>query len=180
MRLVALAVVLVAAVLGVQVAQGGGDFVPLKPADPCAAPADAPAPEQLEPLAERLVVTGLANAACELGVTRERLVLDVAAGARPAALEPGLLKAVDEIPLPKVSALLPEALELTDLPGLAKDAIGAIPDGVVDELLPTDAVLRRAVTSLDVETLDLEDPVPALRDAILDAAVAEVRDRLPL
>lgn len=180
MRLVALAAVLVAAVLGVQVAQGGGDFVPLEPADPCARTEAGPAPAQLEPLAERLVVAGLGNAACELGVSRERLVLDVATGARPAALERGLLAAVDATELPKVSALLPEALELTDLPGLAKDAIGAIPDGVVDELLPTGAVLRRAIASLDVETLDLDDPVPALRDAILDAAVSEVRDRLPL
>ena len=67
-----IAVLLVAAVLGVQVAAGGGDYVPRQPADPCTPRAVPPIPARMEPLAERIVLLGLDNAACRLGISRER------------------------------------------------------------------------------------------------------------
>jgi hypothetical protein len=187
-----IALLLVAGVLGVQVAAGGGDYVPRRPADPCAPRAVPPLPAQLEPVAERIVLLGLDSAACRLGVSRERLVLALADPrsldpAAPAALKAGLGDAVDRLDregrLPKVSQLLPEALEEADLPGFVKTLIAAIPDGTVDSALPTAPLLRRAIDDLDVDALvrDLDDPQQldaAIRSAILRAARDEILDRL--
>jgi hypothetical protein len=187
-----IAVLLVTAVLGVQVTAGGGDYVPRPPADPCAARAVSAIPARLEPLAERIVLLGLDSAACKLGVSRERLVLALADTRSldpraPAALKAGLRDAVDRLDregrLPKVSQLLPEALDQSDLPGLAKTLIGAIPDATVDSALPTGPLLRRAVDELDVERLinELDDPHQidsAVRSAILQAARDQILDRL--
>jgi hypothetical protein len=187
-----IAVLLVTAVLGVQVTAGGGDYVPRPPADPCAARAVPEIPARLEPLAERIVLLGLDSAACKLGVSRERLVLALADTRSldpraPAALKAGLRDAVDRLDregrLPKVSQLLPEALDQSDLPGLAKTLIGAIPDATVDSALPTGPLLRRAVDELDVELLinELDDPHQidsAVRSAILQAARDQILDRL--
>jgi hypothetical protein len=187
-----IAVLLVTAVLGVQVTAGGGDYVPRPPADPCAARAVPEIPARLEPLAERIVLLGLDSAACKLGVSRERLVLALADTRSldpraPAALKAGLRDAVDRLDregrLPKVSQLLPEALDQSDLPGLAKTLIGAIPDATVDSALPTGPLLRRAVDELDVERLinELDDPHQidsAVRSAILQAARDQILDRL--
>jgi hypothetical protein len=187
MRLMALAVLLVGAVLGIQVAAGGGDYVPARPADPCVTRSHAPVAAHLEALAERLVLSGLDETACARGVSRERLVLALAEGdaVDADALRAGLERGVDRAgPLPPVSALLGEALDLSDLPGLAQDAIERIPDGVVDRLLPTRALLRRAIGALDVDAVlgDLDDPSrlePVLRDAILRAARDQVISALP-
>ena len=187
-----IAVLLVAGVLGVQVAAGGGDYVPARPADPCAPRPVPPLPAELEPVAERIVLLGLDGAACRLGISREELVLALAEPGSldpevPAALKAGLVAAVDRLDregrLPKVSQLLPEALEQADLPGFVKTIIGAIPDDTVDSTLPTAALLRRAIDELDVEALvrDLDDPdqlESAIRSAILDAAREEILDRL--
>ena len=186
------AVLLVTAVLGVQIAAGGGDYVPRRPADPCAArqiPAIAP---RLEPVAERIVLLGLDGAACRLGISRERLVLALADTRSldpraPAALEAGLRDAVYRLEregrLPKVSQLLPEALDQSNLPGIAKTVIGALPDSVVDSALPTGPLLRRAVGELDVNRLvhELDNPdrlQPAVRSAILRAARDQILERL--
>jgi hypothetical protein len=178
------AVVLVFAVLGVQVAAGGGSYVPRQPADPCVPRPIPPVPARLEPVAERVVLVGLDRAACRLGISRERLVLALAdvrtldPGA-PAALKAGLAEAVDELDragrLPKVSQLLPEVLDQSGLPGIVKTVIGAVPDGAVDAALPTGPLLRRAVGELDVDRLlrELDDPQrldSAVREAILKAA----------
>jgi hypothetical protein len=186
------AVLLVTAVLGVQIAAGGGDYVPQRPADPCAArPIPAIAP-RLEPVAERIVLLGLDGAACRLGIPRERLVLALADTRSldpraPAALKAGLRDAVDRLEregrLPKVSQLLPEALDQSNLPGIAKTVIGALPDSVVDSALPTGPLLRRAVGELDVNRLvhDLDNPdrlQPAVRSAILRAAQDQILERL--
>jgi hypothetical protein len=187
-----IAVLLVAAVLGVQVAAGGGHYVPLKPANPCT-PRPVPAiPAQLEALAEQIVLLGLDNAACRLGISRERLVLALA-DARTlnprtsAALKAGLGEAVDRLDregrLPKVSQLLPEALDQSSVPGIAKTIIEAIPSGVVDNLLPTGPLLRRTVDELDVNRLlhELRNPSrlnSALQSAILQAALRQILDRL--
>jgi hypothetical protein len=187
-----IAVLLVAGVLAVQVAAGGADYVPRRPADPCAARAVPPIPPRLEPVAERIVLLGLDGAACRLGISRERLVLALADRRSldpraPAALKAGLRDAVDRLDrehrLPKVSQLVPEALDQSDLPGLVKTVIRAIPDGVVDSTLPTGPLLRRAVGELDVDRIlrELDDPHEldsAVRSAILDAARGQILDRL--
>ena len=140
-----IAVVLVAAVLGVQVAAGGGHYVPRRPANPCTPRPVPPIPAQLEPLAEQIVLLGLDSAACRLGISRERLVLALADTRAldpraPAALKAGLRDAVDRLDregrLPKVSQLLPEALDQANLPGIAKTILEAIPDGLVDNAAP--------------------------------------------
>ena len=187
-----IAVLLVSAVLGVQVAAGGGRYVPRRPADPCVARPVAPIPAQLEPLAERIVLLGIDGAACRLGVSRERFVLDLANARSPdarttAALKAGLLDAVDRLDrerrLPKVSQLLPEALDQSNLPGFVKTLVGVIPDGTVDRTLPTGPVLRRAVNNLDIGRLlqGLDDPdklAASVRAAILKAARDEILARL--
>ncbi len=186
------AVLLVALVLGAQVAAGGGDYVPRQPADPCTARAIPPIPAQLESVSERIVLLGLDSAACRLGISRERLVLDLADArsldpAAPAALKAGLVDAVDRLDrenrLPKVSQLLPEALGQADLPGIVKTLVGAIPDSTVDSALPTAPLLRRAVGELDVDRLvrELDDPQQldsAVRAAILQAARDQIVERL--
>jgi hypothetical protein len=187
-----IAVLLVAGVLGVQIAAGGGDYVPRQPADPCQPRPVPPIQAQMEAVAERLVLLGLDNAACRLGVSREGLVLSLAESQRvdprtPAAIKAGLHQAVDRLDregrLPRVSQVLPEALDQADLPPIAKTVIGALPDGVIDSALPTGALLQRAVGELDVNQLlqNLDDPdqlESAVRKAILQAARDEIVDRL--
>ena len=179
-----IAVLLVAGVLGVQVAAGGRDYVPRRPADPCAPRPVPPIPARLEPVAERIVLLGLDNAACRLGISRERLVLGLSDPRSldpraPAALKAGLGDAVDRLDregrLPKVSQLRPEVLERADLPGIVKTLLRAIPDDTVDSVLPTGPLLRQAVGELDVDRLvhQLDDPhqlESAIRSAILRAA----------
>ncbi len=187
-----IAVLLVAAVLGVQVAAGGGHYVPRRPANPCAPRPIPPIQPQLEPLAEQIVLLGLDSAACRLGISRERLVLALAdtrsLGPRaPAALKAGLRDAVDRLDregrLPKVSQLLPDALDQAGLPGIAKTIIDAIPARLVDNVLPTAPVLRRTIDELDVARLlhELNDPRQlnsAVQSAILHAALRQILDRL--
>jgi len=187
-----IAVLLVGAVLGVQVAAGGGHYVPRRPADPCVPRPVPPIGARLEPLAEQIVLLGLDGAACRLGISRERLVLGLADlrsldPRAPAALKAGLRDAVDRLDregrLPKVSQLLPEALDQADLPGIAKTIIEAIPAGFVDNALPTAPVLRRTIDELDVTRLlhQLNDPSQldsAIQSAILQAALHQILDRL--
>jgi len=187
-----IAVVLVAAVLGVQVAAGGGHYAPLRPANPCTPRPLPPIPAQLEPLAEQLVLLGLDGAACRLGVSRERLVLALAdthtlTPQTTAALKAGLGDAIDRLDregrLPKVSQLLPQALDQANLPGIVKTIIEAIPNSVVDNLLPTAPLLRRTVDELDINRLlhELGDPSQlnsALQSAILQSALHQILDRL--
>jgi hypothetical protein len=187
-----IAVLLVAAVLGVQVAAGGGHYAPIRPANPCAARPVPPIPSQLDGLAEQIVLLGLDGAACRLGISRERLVLALAdtRTLKPqttAALKEGLRDAVDRLDregrLPKVSRLLPEALDQANVPGIIKTIIEAIPDGVVDNLLPTGPLLRQTVDELDINRFlhELNDPRQlnsALQSAILQAALREILGRL--
>jgi hypothetical protein len=187
-----IAVLLVAAVLGVQVAAGGGHYAPLKPANPCTPRPVPPIPAQLEPLAEQIVLVGLDNAGCRLGISRERLVLALADSRTPspetaAAIKAGLREAVDRLDregrLPKVSQLLPQALDQSSLPGIAKTIIKAIPSRLVDNLLPTAPLLRSTIDELDVDRLlrELRNPSQlnsALQSAILKAALQQVINRL--
>lgn len=188
MRLPALALALVALVLGVQLAAGGGSFEPLRPADPCVERDVTSQADGIDGLTERLVLLGVDGAACRLGVTREALVLELGQSGEPTdaqveALRAGLQDAVrrmaDDGTLPPASDLVDEALETADLNGLLKAAIGALPDAVVDAALKTDDVLVRTVDELDVRAVlaDLDDP--AGLDAQLEAAVTQaVQDSL--
>ena len=187
-----IAVVLVAAVLGVQVAAGGGHYVPLRPANPCTPRPVSPIPAELEPLAEQIVLLGLDSAACQLGISRERLVLALAdtrslnpdaRGALKASLRDAVDRLAREGRLPKVSQLLPEALDQANLPGIVKTIIEAIPEPIVDNLLPTAPLLRRTIDELDINRLlhELNDPSrlnSALQSAILQAALHQILDRL--
>ncbi len=195
MRRVALpliAVLLVAVVLGIQVAAGGGHYVPRRPANPCAPRPIPPIQPQLEPLAQEIVLLGLDGAACRLGISRERLVLALADTRSldpraPAALKAGLRDAVNRLDregrLPKVSQLLPDALDHSSLPGIVKTIVGAIPAGVVDDALSTGPLLLRTIDELDVTQLlhELNDPRQinsAVQSAILHAAEQQILDRL--
>jgi hypothetical protein len=174
-----IAVVLVVGVLGVQVAAGGGHYVPLAPANPCTPRPVSAIPAQLEPLAEQIVLLGLDGTACRLGISRERLVLALAQTRsldprESAALKTGLAEAVDLLDrqgrLPKVSQLLPQALDQANLP-------------VVDNLLPTAPLLRRTIDELDINRLlhELTDPSQlnsVLQSAILQAALRQILDRV--
>jgi hypothetical protein len=187
-----IAVLLVAGVLGVQVAAGGGHYVPHQPANPCTPRPVPPIQPRLVPLAAEIVLLGLDSAACRLGISPARLVLALA---DPRSLDPraavalkaGLRDAVDRLDregrLPKVSQLLPDALDQTGLPGIAKTIIEAIPASIVDSALPTAPVLRRTIDELDVTRLvhELGDPSQlksAVESAILHAALSQILDRL--
>lgn len=187
-----IAVLLVTAVLGVQLAAGGAHYTPVRPADPCTPHPVTPVAPQLEPLAEQIVLLGLDHAACRLGISRERLVLALADSRAltprtTGALKAGLRDAVDQLDrehrLPKVSQLLPQALDQVQLPGIAKTIIKALPAGIIDSALPTGALLRQTVDELDVNRLvrELGDPSqlqPAIQSALLRAAVSQVLNRL--
>ena len=188
------ALVLVCGVLGVQVAHGGGEYEPLQPADPCVARTVTSQADGMDGLTERLVLLGIDDAACTLGVSREALTLELAQpGARTDAeidaLQQGLLDAVDEMAadgsLPPASDLVDDALETADLNSFLETLIGAIPDSVIDAALKTDDVLTRAITDLDLRTLlanlddqdDLNRQVEAaITQAVKDSLVARVRD----
>ena len=188
LALPALAVVLVAAVLGVQIAYGGGTFEPLEPADPCAAREVTSYSDGIDALTEQLVLIGLDEAACTLGTSREALTLSLARAAEPtdaevAALQEGLVTAVgrmqDDGTLPPASALVDDALDQAELNGLLEALIRAIPDSVIDGALRTDDVLVRAIEDLDMpELLANVDDQQALNDQIEPAVTQAVKDSL--
>jgi hypothetical protein len=192
-----LAAALVSGVLGVQVAHGGGDFVPVRAADPCTPRAVVSVSSGIDGLTERLVLLGLDGAACRLGMTREALILELATpGERSeeeiAALRAGLLDAVDTMradgTLPPASELTDEALDNADLPGLVKFLIRALPDSVINAGLKTDDVLKRTIDGLDLRAVltELDDPDDLSRRineaatrAVKDSLVGRLRDLLP-
>lgn len=183
------ALLLVAIVLAVQLAHGGGRFRPTAPADPCTPHSTTQTPTTLDDLGQDLVLLGLDGAACRLGTSREALTLDLAqhhsdpTDAQVDALRAGLLDAVGEMKsngtLPPASDLVDEAPATTDLNPLAKLAIQALPDGVIDRALPTDEVLRQAIGDLDVRSLlvDLGDS-GQLDDLVTHAVTTAVEQTL--
>ena len=191
-----LALVLVAAVLGVQLAHGGGTYEPLHPADPCAARTVTSTSGGIDGLSERLVLLGLDGAACSLGVSREQLALTLAqrdsvSDGEIEALHAGLLSAVTRMKndgsLPPASELVDEALDATDLNRFVKAAIRALPDAVVDVALKTDDVLDRTIDHLDLRALlanvdqpdELDHQVTvAVSQAVKESLAARLRDLL--
>ena len=199
LRAVALPVVaaaLVSSVLGVQIANGGGDFTPTRAASPCAHRAVTSVSTGIQGLTEQLVLLGLDGAACRLHVTREALALDLAQSHTPTdaqvdALRAGLLEAVDRLKaegkLPPASTLTDEALDSANLNSFVKAAIRALPDSLINSALKTDDVLRRTINELDLRSLiaNLNDPNQlsqqinaAVTKAVRDALVARLRDLL--
>lgn len=158
----ALAAVLVSGVLAVQLANGGGRYSPLRPANSCLAAPVNSVSTGIDGLTEELVLTGLAAAACQIGVSREAFALQLAqpgtrTDAQINALRAGLLTAVDSLKaagkLPRASQLAREAVDASNLSGLRKAAIRAIPDALIDKTLTTDDVLRRTINDLDLRAL---------------------------
>ena len=193
----AAALVLVSGVLGVQVANGGGSFEPLQPADPCVARTVTSQAEGMDGLTERLVLLGIDAAACRLHVSREALTLELAqpgirTDAQIEALHQGLLDAVermkDDGTLPPASDLVDEALENADLNSFLEMAIRALPDSVINAALKTDDVLIRTINDLDLRSilanLNNEDDLyqqinAAVEQAVKDSLVDRLRDLLP-
>ena len=187
-----IAAALVCGVLGVQLAHGGGDFAPLRPANPCAVHSATSVSPGIDGLTERLVLLGLDGAACRLGVSRETLTLQLAQSSEPTdaqvnALRAGLLGAVDQMQadgsLPPASQLVDEALDSSDLNGFVKAAIRALPDSVINQALKTDDVLRRTINGLDLRTLlaNLDSPddlTQQINAAVTKAVEQALIDRL--
>jgi hypothetical protein len=192
----AVALLLVGGVLAIQLANGGGTFEPLRPADPCVARTVTSQADGIDGLTERLVLLGVDGAACRLDVSREELTLELAqpgtrTDAEIDALRDGLLAAVrrmqDDGSLPAASELVNEALDSADLNGFLETAIRAVPDSVVDAALKTDDVLTRAIDDLDLRSLlaNLDDQdglnqqvEAAVTQAVKDSLVARLRDLL--
>ena len=136
----ALAASAVAAVLlvGAYLALGGGDYDVERPPDPCTRAA-ATGRAGLLGAAERVGVNALNTAACELGVTRERLVLVLAGEVEPPpgltddarndAFRNGLRKAVDDEERAgrlggTQAAILRTAIELAPVDALLEQVFG--------------------------------------------------------
>jgi hypothetical protein len=192
----AVALVLVSGVLGVQLANGGGTFEPLRPADPCVAREVTSEADGIDGLTERLVLLGIDGAACRLGVSREALTLELAqpgprTDAEIDALHEGLRAAVrrmkDDGTLPPASELVDEAMDNADLNGFLEAAIRALPDSLVNAAVKTDDVLTRAIDDLDLRSIlaNLDDQralnqqmEAAVTQAVKDSLVARLRDLL--
>jgi hypothetical protein len=190
----AVAAILVGGVLAVQLAYGGWAYEPLRPADPCAERTVTSQSEGIDGLTERLVLIGVADAACSLGVSREAFLLELAGPGDPTdpeidALRQGLLSAVGtmetEGTLPPASQLVDDALDSADLNAFVETLVRAIPDSVVDATLQTDDVLTRAIEDLDLRTLltnlddqdELNDQVEAaVTRAVQDSLIDRLRD----
>jgi hypothetical protein len=131
----------VAAVLVPYLALGGGSFEPTPVADPCAT-REWRDPGGLQEVLEQVALSALDGAACELGVSREDLVLavrseqsldafaaehDISRADAEQAVEDALERAIDD------------AVEADALPGflasLARSAAGAVPPWLLLETL---------------------------------------------
>jgi len=188
---------LIGGVLAVQVARGGGEFVPLPPVNPCSVRSVTSVSTGLDGLSERLVLLGLDRAACRSGVTREAFLLRLAQQREPtaaqvSALRVGLNQAVDQMKrngeLPPASDLTDEALDRSNLNGLVKAAIRALPDSFINNAVKTDDVLHRTIDRLDLRALltNLSNPDVlteqvdnAVTDAVKQSLEARLRGLLP-
>jgi hypothetical protein len=182
------ALVLVLGVLAIQLAAGGWTYEPLRSADPCAERTVTSQSEGIEGLTERLVLIGVDEAACSLGISREAFTLELAGLETPTdaeidALRQGLLSAVGEMQadgsLPPASELVDEALDSADLNSALEALIRAVPDSVIDAALKTDDVLTRTIDELDLRALltNLDDP-DDLNEQIEAAVTQAVRDSI--
>ena len=74
MRFIGLATLAAAALVALYLALGGASYAPAKSADPCAT-RDWREPDGFQEVAEQIVLSALDGVACELGATREEVVL---------------------------------------------------------------------------------------------------------
>jgi hypothetical protein len=74
MRAMVWATVASVVLVGAYLALGGATYAPAQVADPCAS-RDWREPQGIQEVAEQIVLSGLDGAACELGVSREEMVL---------------------------------------------------------------------------------------------------------
>jgi hypothetical protein len=79
MRAIAVATAASALLVAVYLGLGGASYAPAKSADPCVE-RDWRQPSGFQEVAEQIVLSGLDGAACELGVSREQIVLAFASG----------------------------------------------------------------------------------------------------
>jgi hypothetical protein len=130
-------VVGVGALIAIEFANGATDYGTLEREDPCTAQDDFSG-SGLDATLQRIALSGLNGAACELGVTREELVLSFAPNVAPKeikwdeatverAVRKGMLKAVDDAEergsLPGIAALLlREVIERAPIDWLIKGA----------------------------------------------------------
>jgi hypothetical protein len=77
MRTIAWSAAAAVALVVAYLALGGASYAPAKVADPCAT-RDWRDPEGVEEVAEQIALSGLDGAACEIGVSREEMVLALA------------------------------------------------------------------------------------------------------
>jgi hypothetical protein len=77
MRAIAWSATAAVALVIVYLALGGASYAPAKVADPCET-RDWREPQGVEEVAEQIALSGLDGAACELGVSREEMVLALA------------------------------------------------------------------------------------------------------
>ncbi|HEY7148268.1 MAG TPA: hypothetical protein VH420_02380 [Gaiellaceae bacterium] len=77
MRAIAWSIAAVAVLVLAYLALGGASYAPAKVADPCA-PRDWRDPRGFQEVAQQIVLSSLDGAACELGVSREDMVLALA------------------------------------------------------------------------------------------------------
>jgi AcrR family transcriptional regulator len=147
MRAIGWSVVAALALVVAYLALGGASYAPAKVADPCAT-RDWREPHGLAEVGEQIVLSGLDGVACELGVSREEMVLALANNdsRERFAREHGISD---------------ERLEQLVRDGLMR----AIDDAVeADALNPTIAdLLRGLVRTIPVDELvDLLDRIPGL------------------
>jgi hypothetical protein len=145
MRAIALSMAAALALVVTYLALGGASYAPAQVADPCAT-RDWREPQGLAEVGEQIVLSGLDGVACELGVSREEMVLALANGdsREQFAREHGISD---------------ERLEQLVRNGLMR----AIDDAVeADALNPTIAdILRGLVRSIPVDELvDLLERLP--------------------
>ena len=147
MRAIAWSVAAALALVVTYLALGGASYAPAKVADPCAT-RDWREPQGLAAVGEQIVLSGLDGAACELGVSREEMVL-------------ALANSDSRERFAREHGISDQRLEQLVRDGLMR----AIDDAVeADALNPTIAnILRGIVRSVPVDELvDLLDRLPGL------------------
>jgi hypothetical protein len=147
MRAIGWSVAAALALVLAYLALGGASYAPAKVADPCA-PRDWRNPSGLSEVGEQIVLSGLDGAACELGVSREAMVL-------------ALANSDSRERFAREHGITDQRLEQLVRDGLLR----AIDDAQqADALNPTIAnILRGVVRSVPVDELvDLLDQIPGL------------------
>jgi hypothetical protein len=147
MRAIALSVAAALGLVVTYLALGGASYAPAQVADPCAT-RDWRQPQGLAEVGEQIVLSGLDGAACELGVSREEMVL-------------ALANSDSRQQFARDHGISDQRLEALVRDGLMR----AIDDAVTaDALNPTIAdILRGLVRSIPVDELvDLLEQLPGL------------------